>query len=53
MIGYSYTSRSDASPIHASAKHYTTAAGTNPGPEKWTEFGAGTAAGCRGGTRRP
>jgi hypothetical protein len=42
MISYSYTSRSDASPIHASAKHYTTAAGTNPGPEKWTEFGAGT-----------
>ncbi|RJQ76757.1 hypothetical protein D5S17_16990 [Pseudonocardiaceae bacterium YIM PH 21723] len=41
-VGYSYTSRSDASPIHASAKHYTNKDGTNPGPEKWSEFGAGT-----------
>ncbi|GLY34397.1 hypothetical protein Amsp01_004210 [Amycolatopsis sp. NBRC 101858] len=41
-IRYTYTSRSDASPIHASAKHYTTAEGSNPGAEQWTEFGAGT-----------
>lgn len=41
-IAYSYTSQSDASPIHASAKHFTNAGGIDPGPEQWSEFGAGT-----------
>ena len=40
-LGYSYTSRSDASPIHASAYHFTNLDGQNPGPAVWTEFGAG------------
>lgn len=41
---YSYTSRSDASPIHATGRHYTNIEGPNPGPEAWTEFGFGTRA---------
>jgi len=42
VIDYSYQSQSDASPIHATAKHYTNAQGSDPGPEAWSEFGAGT-----------
>ncbi|RJQ76762.1 hypothetical protein D5S17_17015 [Pseudonocardiaceae bacterium YIM PH 21723] len=41
-VVYAYTSQSGASPIHASAKHFTNKTGTNPGPAKWSEFGFGT-----------
>lgn len=41
LVKYSYQARSDATPVHASALHFTNPSGPNPGPARWSEFGFG------------
>ncbi|MFC9982798.1 hypothetical protein [Gordonia sp. NPDC127522] len=40
-VTYSYQAVSDATPVHASALHFTNPSGVDPGAQRWSEFGFG------------